>query len=303
MPTSPKASVIIPAYNSADYTVKTVESVLAQTYTDYELIVVDDGSTDHTREVLQEYLDRIKYIYKDNGGACSARNVGIEMAEGEYVACLDCDDLWLPEKLDHSVAVLEADSALGFMYTSTYTIDADGKTLDEMRSPCNSRWAYKDLLYDNFVLAPTVVIRKSALMHVGLFDERIFIPADWELWLRLAREFPIGYVDLPLSKYRMASNYTLKNVEQFVQESNYVVEKHFRIAGELSTRDRARCKGRLLFVHFQLYRKAGNLKEARRCLKQALRQNPFNWTLYLCLIFSFLGSAARDTTARFKRVS
>lgn len=94
---NPKVSVNMPAYNSARYTIETVESVLAQTFRDFELIVVDDGSTDNTRGPLEPYSARIQFVYKENGGACSARNVGIGMSRGEYVACLDCDDLWLPE--------------------------------------------------------------------------------------------------------------------------------------------------------------------------------------------------------------
>ena len=99
----PKVSVVIPTYNSSQFIVETLESVFAQTYKDYEIIVVDDGSTDNTKEVLQPYTSRIKYIYKENGGPASARNVGIKSAQGEYIAFLDSDDRWLPEKLEKHI--------------------------------------------------------------------------------------------------------------------------------------------------------------------------------------------------------
>ena len=102
-----KVSVIIPAYNKADLTVKTVQSVLSQTYVNIEIIVVDDGSTDDTKEKLLVFGDKINYIYKQNGGACSARNVGINCATGEYLALIDCDDIFYPDKISKSVECLE----------------------------------------------------------------------------------------------------------------------------------------------------------------------------------------------------
>ena len=129
----PEVSVVVPAYNSVAYTVETVESVLGQTYSDLELIVVDDGSTDHTREALRPYFDRIQYVYQENEGACRARNLGITLSKGEYVACLDCDDLWLPNKLEQSISVLEANPGAAFVFTACYTIDPDGHILDEIR--------------------------------------------------------------------------------------------------------------------------------------------------------------------------
>lgn len=288
----PEISVIIPAYNSADYTVETVESVLAQTYGDLEVIVVDDGSTDNTRQALGPYYDRIEYVFKKNGGACSARNLGIRRARGEFIACLDCDDLWLPDKLEHSLPVLEAESKMGFVFTPCYTINATGEVTGEVRYTFDLDQAYLNLLMENFVPAPTVIMRSSCLEQVGLFDESIFIPADWDMWLRLAHRFVVGYVDRPLSKYRLASNYTLRNVEQLVQESKYVLEKQFRIAQELSAQNRSRSMSALLFVHSQLYRRNADMKRARENLLRAIKYNPLNWRLYFCFILSFLKNTA-----------
>lgn len=126
----PKVSVIIPAYNMAWYTLETVESVLKQTFRDYEIIVVDDGSADNTKDLLHPYIEsyRITYIYKENGGASSARNVWIRASQGEYVALLDCDDLWLPEKLEFCVNVLDNKPEVGLVYTFFYRIDRKGES-------------------------------------------------------------------------------------------------------------------------------------------------------------------------------
>lgn len=287
----PLVSVIIPAYNSAAYTVETVESVLAQTYRNFEVIVVDDGSTDHTREALAPYADRIHYLYKSNGGACSARNEGIRHAKGEYIACLDCDDLWLPDKLEYSLPVLEQNPDMGFVFSLCYTIDSVGKITGEVHYTFELEQAYLGLLMQNFVMAPTVVMRRSCLEQVGLFDESIFIPADWDLWLRLAHRFRVGYVNRPLSKYRLASNYTLRHVEQFVRETEYVLKKQFRLAGDLSTRQRNQAQQRLLVTQSLLYSQAGEYKQALRLLGNAIVQYPFSWQFYGQFGFPLLGHA------------
>ena len=183
-----KVSVIIPAYNKADLTVTTVRSVLGQTYGNIEIIVVDDGSTDDTREKLQIFGDRILYIYKQNGGACSARNIGIKKATGEYIALLDCDDIYYPEKIAKSVECLEKKSDFGFVYTGAYFIDGCGDVISEHRAAGGqpSGWITTKLLQENFICNSTAVIRKECFEIVGYFDENIFIPADLDMMLRLS---------------------------------------------------------------------------------------------------------------------
>jgi glycosyltransferase involved in cell wall biosynthesis len=284
-----KVSVIIPAYNSADYTVETVESVLAQTFRDFELIVVDDGSTDNTRAALAKFGDCITYIYKENGGACSARNLGIRSSHGEFVACLDCDDLWLPEKLERSVAFLQERAELAMVFTPCYLIDEKGTTIGKTNYKMDLNRAYLALLRENYVTAPSVVMRRACLQHIGLFDERIFIPADWDLWLRLAREYSIDFIDEPLSKYRMVSNYTLRNIDQFEEETTYVVEKHFADTSRLCEGDREQILSRLNVIYGALYRDKKEGDKARDRLKRAIRMNPSSLEPYIHLCLSFLG--------------
>src|SRR6185295_19271400 len=123
----PLVTVIIPAYNAADHTVKTVQSVLDQTYSQIEIIVVDDGSTDDTRRKMESFGSRITYIFKKNGGACSARNMGLKIAKGTYIGLLDCDDKYLPRKIESGVAHLEKNPQVGLLHTNAYYIDAEDK--------------------------------------------------------------------------------------------------------------------------------------------------------------------------------
>jgi glycosyltransferase involved in cell wall biosynthesis len=297
----PRVSVIIPAYNGADYTVKTVESVLAQTYRDFEVIVVDDGSTDHTRTALLPYGDQIQYIYKENGGACSARNVGIRLARGEFVACLDCDDIWLPDKLRYSLPVLDSDPGMAFVFTLCQMIDGAGEIIGEAHYSFDIERAYLNLLSENYIMAPSVIMRRSCLDDVGLFDESIFIPADWDLWLRLACRYRVGYVDLPLSQYRQVSNYTLRNAEQFVREADYVLEKQFEAVEELSERQRRQLRARLLLTHALLYLKADERDRARYMLRKAIGIQPLNWRPYGYYVLSLLGVHFHSSLIAIKR--
>jgi glycosyltransferase involved in cell wall biosynthesis len=282
-------SVIVPAYNSADYTVETVESVLAQTYRDFELIVVDDGSTDHTREAMAAFGDRIQYVYKENGGACSARNHGIAMSRGEYIACLDCDDLWFPEKLERSVAALEDHPDWALVFTPCLLIDAQGETVGRSNYRPNLDKAFFELLKGNYIVAPTVVMRRVCMEGDGPFDESLFIPADWDLWLRLTRDYPIGCVNSPLSKYRMASSYTLRHIDQFLEESIYALEKHLGPAADLTTGEKGKIRAKMYVVHGTMLREKPDMGKARSALKQAIRCDPYCWASYGHLFLSYCG--------------
>ena len=287
---APRVSVVIPAYNNAAYTTETVESVLAQTYRDFELIVVDDGSTDHTREAMAAYADRIQYVYKENGGACRARNLGLGRARGKLVACLDCDDLWLPDHLERSVAALEARQDQAMVFGPSYLIDGEGRKIGVTNYKFDLDRAYVDLLHENFIVAPSVVMRRACLERVGPFDERIFIPADWDLWLRLARQYPIGYIDAPTAQYRMVSNYTLRHVEQYVDETQYVLAKHLD-GDAIDQALHRKIKSRFNINYATLYREKGDMGEARLRLRQAIKSDPSSWAAYGHLGLSYMGIA------------
>lgn len=192
----PKVSVIIPAFNKADYTVKAVESVLNQTYKNIECIVIDDGSGDNTYVKLTPYLDKIKYEWQFNKGVSSARNKGIEMATGEYIAFLDCDDMYLPKKIEKCLLNIGSGS-FEFLYTSAYLIDRNDKVIGKY-TPAKTY-----LLLNNFICNSTPVMRKDVFDEVGLFDEELFICADWDMWLRIREKYAMYYFNEPLTYYRI----------------------------------------------------------------------------------------------------
>ncbi|MEI2689491.1 MAG: glycosyltransferase [Anaerolineae bacterium] len=185
---TPKISVIIPTYNRADMLGDAIASVLAQTYADWELIVVDDGSTDDTGAVVARYSDpRIRYIYQENRKLPGARNTGIRASTGEYIALLDSDDIFLPPKLQLQISAMENDPEVGLIASGWHEVDTQQRI---MRTVCP--WQFQPALDLNQWLlgcpfAPsTVLVKRSWLMAAGLFDEDQHYVEDWDLWLRLA---------------------------------------------------------------------------------------------------------------------
>jgi glycosyltransferase involved in cell wall biosynthesis len=207
---APTFSVVIPAYNTAETLGEAIESVLAQTRDDFEVIVIDDGSSDNTAEIAASFADRRVQVYsQENAGPSAARNRGIELAVGKYVSSLDSDDLWLPDYLVEMGRALEENPRAGFAYTHAWILDAS----DRFRTVPTGAWHQPptpmlppdqfiaELLRECFVNAPT--IRRAALEQVGGYDKNISHGEDWELWLRLANAgFEAVRVAGPLTIYR-----------------------------------------------------------------------------------------------------
>lgn len=280
-----KVSVIIPAYNKADLTVKSVESVLEQTYGDIEIIVVDDGSTDETKSALSPYFGKIKYLYKENGGASSARNLGIQQATGEYIAFLDCDDVYFSEKIERCVGYLETNPKFGFVHTPVYFIDEKGEILGKYprlkKSP--SGHIAKKLLSKNFVCNSTPLVRKSCFEKAGLFDETIFTPADWDMWIRLAERYKAGCVNIPLTGYRKSESYIAGHLEQSKKEMLRVLEKAFKRNPDLNERDRKKLISNVCYWQALGYLRAGDFQKAKREIKESLGEHKFNIKVLILL--------------------
>jgi len=202
----PKVSVIIPCYNGARWLSEAIESVLAQTYTDYEIIVVDDGSTDNSADVVRSYPDnRLRYYYQENRGLPAALNSGIELSRGNYIAFIDVDDLWLPDKLEKQLRVMENLPHGGLVYSSCYVIDEIGNVIGLHRAPLLRRdmVAKKLFIEGNFILKPTVLVDVRWLRKVGLFDEEMLYCEDHDMWIRLAMSScEILCIDEPLAMWR-----------------------------------------------------------------------------------------------------
>ncbi len=198
-------SVIIATYNYGRFLTGAIDSVLAQTFTDWEAIVVDDGSTDNTSEVIKPYLSdqRIQYHRTDHLGAAGSRNVAIRQARGSFLGILDADDLWLPTKLERQMALFRHDPELGVAYARRFNADEDGRILGINQCQLHRGHVLPLLFVDNFVCFSSAVIRRETIEDVGLFDVRWALSEDWDLLLRISARYQFDYVDDPLVIYRM----------------------------------------------------------------------------------------------------
>lgn len=227
---APLVSAVIPTYNYARYVAGAVESVLAQSFDDLEIVVVDDGSTDETADTLHPFLDRIRYIRQEHRGLAAARNTGIRVARGPYVAFLDSDDLWLPEKVSVQSARLDDDPAVGLVYgeAALFAETSPGT------ATLHSYWAHHPsgkilpwLVRQNVVPSPTPMVRRELFDQVGPFDETLSACEDWDMWIRIAQVSEFAYVDRVLAKYRVhAANMSL-DYERMMTNGLRVLEKAF----------------------------------------------------------------------------
>ena len=226
-----KVSVIIPTYQSGRFISQAIDSVLTQTYKDFEIIIVDDGSTDNTHEVINKYAtdERIRYYYQTNNGPAAARNLGIRMSSGENIAFLDADDLWLPAKLEKQIKLLEDYPAIDLVFCDAYIFDETGmqqKTLFNLSSPSSGRVLEK-LFYLNFIPLLTVVVRRKVFDVVGYFDETVIGPEDYDLWLRISQTYLIDFIQEPLAKYRISSGQISQQQIRMLENEIKVKEKAF----------------------------------------------------------------------------
>ncbi|SMC26342.1 Glycosyl transferase family 2 [Desulfacinum hydrothermale DSM 13146] len=197
----PLVSVVIPAYNAAWCVERALCSVLGQDYPCLDVIVVDDGSTDATPQILEKYRGRVRVVRKENGGLSSARNAGIASARGDYVAFLDADDFWFPQKLSRQMAVMTADPALGFTSTAALVVAEDGSPLSVWRCP-SKQGCLTTAIFSRLSAVPGsgsgVVVRRDLFSRVGLFDERLRSVEDVDMWLRLSAVTSYACLEEPL---------------------------------------------------------------------------------------------------------
>jgi glycosyltransferase involved in cell wall biosynthesis len=206
---SPMVSVIVPTYNREKYIKQAIDSILQQTFTDFELIVVDDGSTDQTAELVQQIPDdRIRYVYRENGGTSEAVNTGISHIRGEYFTKLDSDDLWEDTLLEDLVSSLESNPQVGAVYARAQYIDEAGNKLDRFRGwpmafPENP---FKSFLFYDTSVTITTLIRRSAMDEVGIFDGSNICSEDWDYIIRVAKITKVIYLDKVLGYVRSHSS-------------------------------------------------------------------------------------------------
>ena len=211
----PTVSIVLPTYNRAYCLDRAVGSVLAQTFDDWELILVDDGSTDETPALRREFAQALRCRYSDVAssrlGASGARNLGVSKAKGEWIAFLDSDDVWLPEKLDLQLAALNANPDAGFCYTDFFEFDDAWKILHPRHlipAEMVDR-IYPQLLEirNNLITCPSVIARRDLLVGCGGFNENMKVCEDIDLWTRLAQLAPAAAVKIPLTGVHSRHNH------------------------------------------------------------------------------------------------
>lgn len=196
---NPIVSIIIPVYNRPGFVKQAIESVLAQTYSRHEIIIVDDGSTDQTATVLTGYGDRIKTIFQPNQGVSAARNTGIRASTGDLIAFLDADDYWLPEKLAQQVAFFKDHPEALICQTEEIWIRNGRRVNPKTRHKKPTGCIFEPSLSLCLVSPSAVMLRKTLLDEVGLFDESLPACEDYDLWLRIAWKYPVHLIETPLT--------------------------------------------------------------------------------------------------------
>ncbi|MCJ7517879.1 MAG: glycosyltransferase family 2 protein [Methanomassiliicoccales archaeon] len=284
-----EVSIVIPTYNRATSLGAAIQSILDQTYQDFEIIVVDDFSSDDTEKVVKGFQDkRISYIrHAENRGASCARNTGIKRAKGRFVAFQDSDDIWLPSKLMKQIEVMSrASNEVGVVYTGYIRTESGVERynppsyIDEKQGNI-----YRQLLKGNFVGTAMVLARKDCLEEVGLFDEEIYnYGEDWELWLRVAKRYLFILIDEPLVLAPVGDDSNVKNLTR----KTAAIERILALHEEEFNRD-PKSYARHLYLTGINYCRIGRMKDGRRLFVRSAFKRPLSILPWMLVLTSFLG--------------
>ncbi|MFZ5997680.1 MAG: glycosyltransferase family 2 protein [Nitrospirota bacterium] len=313
MSTTPKVSVIIPVYNRVHCITDALESVLQQTYRNIEIIVIDDGSTDATREVLAPYRHKITYIYQDNAGPARARNNGIMRSSGAFIAFLDSDDLWSPEKIEQQVKAFMEDPQLGIVATNVM-IRYPGNDVPTGFEAMDTATIRERFLDEFLMVTSSVMIRKACLEEVGLFNESLYYAEDLDLFYRVARRYHARILPAYLTVNKREKEKNLmtdpSKRARLVADTLACFETLFAYPENRTKTERRKNRLRTFYRWIGVSDLYANPKFARRYLMKALLLQPRDWRLYVPLLKSFVlptapyhylkkvkMKVARDTTA------
>jgi glycosyltransferase involved in cell wall biosynthesis len=227
----PTVTVVIPAYNAIRYLPETMDTVLNQTYQDFEVLVVNDGSTDETPNwvnQLSEKEPRVRMVSQSNQGLAGARTTGVTNARGKYVAFIDADDLWELTKLEKQVQSLESNPQAGLCYTWTALADSEGKATGRVIASHAEGDVWQQLTEMNIVCCgSTPMIRRSCFDDVGLFARDISPSDDWDMWWRISAKYPFTVIKEPLIRYRQHPNNSSKKCEHMLETTRILIERNF----------------------------------------------------------------------------
>lgn len=302
-----KFSVIIPVYNGEEVIRKALESVQNQTFRDYEIIVINDGSTDQTAQVVSDFFETNKDLEQkfincnDNNGVAHARNIGVKVSRSEYISFLDADDIWYQQKLERAYQVLKEKKGIDLICHSAY-IKKEGKTIGKLEIFKGNVNFYEHLLFhSNCICTSTTVIRKESMKKVGLFSEELYAGEDYDYWLRMAmnKDCKFFFISECLGEYIISPQSVCSNLKEVTSLFRSIVRRHYFQNYKTHT-----LKTRLLLYLREseiLYEAAINAyyrdcwKQCMKYLLKCLIRNPwtirgyirFAITLFKLIIFQF----------------
>ncbi len=300
-------SVIVPVYNREALVGGTVESILAQSYQSLEIILVNDGSSDNSLSVIQEYKakhpDKIVVIDQQNQGQVASRNNAIRIAKGKYIAFLDSDDLWKPEKLALQIPLFKAN--VGLVYSAIDNIDENGRVLNTVL--CDETITgniLPQLLVRNRMTGGTVVVLHEALNKVGLFDEEFSAAENWDLWIRICREYDAGLVNLPLVQYRVHPGNMSKDRMLMLSAKEDIVTKHCSDdpTNEKMKQDYNLAWADLAYWKGVYYFSNANYAKARAFFFEAHKRIPFYEDCAIRIMRTYLGKLGNKFIAYCKSI-
>lgn len=290
MITKPTVSIILPTFNRSYIIDRSIRSILDQTYQEFELIIVDDGSTDNTEDVVRSFEDkRINYLkYKLNRGAAHARNVGIREARGQYIAFQDSDDEWISDKLAKQIEVItETSPDVGIVYSGYWRIIGYEKTYLPKKGNYSKGGDIQDiLLKGNFITTQTVLMRKECLKKAGLFDERLPRFQDWELWLRASKWYLFQFIDEPLVITYYQKDSITSKPDSLIDAFELILQKH-KQAFEKNPKAFAQA---YFIMGKHLLNSDLRTPQEKVYLREAVRLEPLNIKFRLFRLISLLGN-------------
>lgn len=295
----PRVSIIVPAYNAAHYLPFAIDSVIAQTYTDWEIVIIDDGSTDNTRALVDSYRpilrDKLQYVYQSNRGLPAARNAGILAARGEFIALLDADDVWLPIRLERGVSAMDADPSTGLVHARVMRINTHGAVTGQLKVEpryMSGRIARHIFTRRAHIVCPTVLFRKSCLQQTGWFDEAMQATEDRDLWFRIALRYRIAYLDEVVAYYRISPTSMTSNLDRLLKAQLHFVAKH-RKSGAASRIDQLQALGNIYRELGDSLFRGGQVGKSIGSYLQAVVYNPLSVPNWYMLVRAIMDPAVR----------
>jgi glycosyltransferase involved in cell wall biosynthesis len=302
-------SIIMPVYNGERFLHEALESVFSQTYTHYQLIVVNDGSSDNSAKILSDYGDRIIYIEQSNQGIAGAYNSGIRKSTGEYISFIEQDDLWLPHKLEHEVNALNENKQLGMAYSLYYlgnesgAYDAQNICQSRMNGRCFNKLFSENLEGSKIIPFSAVTVRTEAIRSIGELDKRLRISIDYDTWLKISYKYNIRNIEEPALIYRQHSSNTSSDALRAQLDDAQIIEfwannssARAHLGGKLITKRLSDLYANIAWQYYRL----GDHKKTRSYRLKISKLRPSDPRGWLLLAYAYLPQYAQHRLAWYK---